>query len=157
MIFFVVDADAGVLKNVLVLAKTVTHYENVNHLIIKRVTCIIVSVVSKECHSNVSEHNTDFLSCTTQLIPKCTLDSGRSRISHRGRQRQKREVPTYYSAKFSWKVRENEENWTERWARSKFVLGVLKICLCRSPLVDKETFTIQLEVLYELKLLIHGS
>ena len=90
MIFVVVDADAGVLKNVLVLAKTVTHYENVNHLIIKRVTCIIVCVVSKECHSNVSEHNTDFLSCTTQLIPKCTLDSGRSRISHRGRQRQTR-------------------------------------------------------------------
>ena len=124
MIFVVVDADAGVLKNVLVLAKTVTHYENVNHLIIKRVTCIIVCVVSKECHLNVSEHNTDFLLCTTQLIPKCTLDSGRSRISHRGRQRQR--------GKYQPIIR---PNFPEKCVKMKKIGprgGALKICLGRA-------------------------
>ena len=54
----VVDAGAGVLKNVLVLAKTVAHYENVNQLIIKRGACILVCVILKRRHFNVRQENT---------------------------------------------------------------------------------------------------
>ena len=52
------------------------------------------------------------------------INSSRSRISQRRRQA-KGEVSTYYLAKISWELLENEANWVERGNTSK-------ICLCRS-------------------------
>ena len=43
------------------------------------------------------------------------------------------ERPTYYSAKFSWKLHENEDNWTG---------GTSEICLCRSA-TDNNTDAIR--------------
>ena len=47
----------------------------------------------------------------------------RSRISQGGVNLN--EEATYYLAKFSWKLHENEENWAKR-------VGTSNMCLCRS-------------------------
>ena len=48
-----------------------------------------------------------------------------SRFLRRGCQPQiERGMPVYYSARLSWKLHENEENW----------VGALKICVCRSTI-----------------------